>query len=62
MLIVRQKGNRRSLPKAKTMREAVAKKAMAALMSMTMMIEIIAEVPAREQVASWKICMKGKPS
>ena len=61
LLIVRQKGKPLSRPNAKTMRDEVARKAIAAQMSMIMMMEIIVEAPAREPVASWKICIKGKP-
>ena len=52
LLIVRQKGRPLSRPKAKTMRDDVARKAIAAQMSMIMMIQIITEAPAREPVAS----------
>ena len=52
MLIVRQKGRPRSLPKAKTMRDEVARKAIAAQISMMMMIHIMVDAPARDPVAS----------
>ena len=52
VLMVRQKGRPLSRPKAKTMRDDVARKAIAAQMSMIMMIQIITEAPPREPVAS----------
>ena len=52
LLMVRQKGRPRSRPKAKTMRDEVARKAMAALMSMIMMMQIMTEAPGSEPVAS----------
>ncbi len=61
LLIVRQNGRPLSRPKAKTMRDEVARKAIAAQMSMIMMIQIMTEAPGRDPVASKKICMKGKP-
>lgn len=51
-LIVRQNGSPRSRPKAQTMREEVARKAIAAQMSMIMMMHIIVEAPESEPVAS----------
>ncbi len=47
-----EKGKPLSRPKAKTMRDEVARNAIAAQISMIMMMEIIAEAPAIEPVAS----------
>ena len=52
MLIVRQKGSPLSRPKAKTMRDEVARKAIAAAISIIMMMEMSADAPEREPVAS----------
>ena len=50
--IVRQKGRPRSRPKAKTMRDEVARKAIAAQMSIIMMMHIMVDAPDSEPVAS----------
>ncbi|KAL8701510.1 MAG: hypothetical protein Q9201_004868 [Fulgogasparrea decipioides] len=50
--MVRQNGRPRSRPKAKTMREEVARKAFAAQKSMTKIMHIMALVPESEPVAS----------
>ena len=52
LLICRQKGRPRSRPNAKTMRDAVARKAIAAQMSMMMIMTIMTEAPDLEPVAS----------
>ena len=49
--IVRQKGKPLSRPKAKTIREDVARKAIAAQMSMMITMLIMAEAPGRVSVA-----------
>ena len=50
--IVRQKGSPRSRPKAHTIRDEVARKAIAAQISMMMMMQIMVEAPESEPVAS----------
>ena len=52
VLMVRQNGRPLSRPKAKTMRDEVARKAIAAQMSMTMIMQIMTEAPVREPVTS----------
>ena len=52
LLICRQNGSPRSRPKAKTMRDEVARKAIAAQMSMMIIMAIMTEAPDREPVAS----------
>lgn len=60
--MVRQKGRPLSRPKAKTMRDEVARKAMTAHINITIIMQIIKVAPAYEPTESRTTCMKGKPS
>ncbi len=57
-----QKGRPLSRPKAKTMRDAVARKAMTAKTNMAMTMLIMTVAPEYEPTESRTTCIKGKPS